>query len=78
MPIFSLKIHYNFTKAAIKLNSETSDVSFSPDNIKKFVPLTLFSGIEQKNEGVKVYYSPYEGEVREKTSYKLLYFIASS
>ena len=64
-----LKIHYNFTKAAIKLNSETSDVSFSPDNIKKFVPLTLFSGIEQKNEGVKVYYSPYEGEVREKTSY---------
>jgi hypothetical protein len=70
-PLFDLgfnqyiKIHYNFSKAAMVASKEANKL-YSSDQIKKILPLTIFSGLEQKNEGVKVYYQKND-IVSEKT-----------
>lgn len=60
-----IKIHYNFSKAAMVASKEANKL-YSPDQIKKILPLTIFSGLEQKNEGIKVYYQKND-IVAEKT-----------
>ena len=71
-PIFDLgynqylKIHYNFSKAAIVASKEANQV-VTPDQVKKVLPLTLLCGIEQKNEGIKTYFQK-DGIVKERTA----------
>ena len=48
-----LKIHYNYSKAAVLANEQSTDTLVDPEAMKKTLPLTIFSGLELKNEGVK-------------------------
>lgn len=49
-----LKVHYNYSKAAINLNKNSTATDYwNSDDVKNTVPLTVFSGLEIKNEGIK-------------------------
>jgi hypothetical protein len=71
-PIFDLgynqylKIHYNFSKAAMVASKEANQI-VTTDQVKKVLPLTLLCGIEQKSEGIKTYFQK-DGIIKERTA----------